>query len=108
MGGTMVIYAMKWDILSEKAEAYKNWAASAVKRLVAVPGVVEFRAYRPITGCHQVMVTVEFTDMQALASWQNNEETLKVFEEGHSYRTNMTRDIWGPSPVIPGPIRPGD
>jgi len=37
MEGGMVIYAMKWDILPEKSEAYKEWAASAVRRLVAVP-----------------------------------------------------------------------
>ncbi|MDX2463228.1 MAG: hypothetical protein QNK31_01840 [Porticoccus sp.] len=41
----MVIQVMKWDIRPEKAEAYPMWAKSAISRLLAIPGVVEFRAY---------------------------------------------------------------
>jgi heme-degrading monooxygenase HmoA len=103
----MVIYAVKWDIRPEKAEAYSEWAQSAVSRLLAVPGVVEFRAYRPVTGCHQVVVTYEFTDMQAWASWRDNEATQKVFDEGSECMTNMSLELWGPSPIIPEPIRLG-
>ena len=55
----MVLYIMKWDIHPDKAEAYLKWTGSAVKRS-AVPGVVEFRAYRPASGSSQIAVTYEF------------------------------------------------
>jgi heme-degrading monooxygenase HmoA len=103
----MVIYTVKWDIRPEKADEYPGWAKAAVSRLLAVPGVVEFRAYRPVTGCHQVVATYEFADTQAWASWRYNEDTQKVFDEGYIYMTNMSLELWGPSPIIPEPIRPG-
>lgn len=43
----MVLYILKWDVLPGKEEAYANWVSGAMKRVLAVPGVVEFRAYRP-------------------------------------------------------------
>ena len=92
--------------ITDRAEAYPDWAQSAVSRLLAVPGVVEFRAYRPATGCHQVAATYEFTDMQAWASWRHHEDTQKVFNEGNAYMTNMSLELWGPSPIVPEPIRP--
>ena len=46
----MVIYTVKWDIRPEKAEAYPEWAQSAM--------------------------------------------------------TNMSLELWGPSPIVPEPIRP--
>jgi heme-degrading monooxygenase HmoA len=103
----MVIQVVKWDIRQEKAEAYPEWAKSAVSRLLAVPGVVEFRAYRPATGCHQVVATYEFSDMQAWASWRYNEDIQKVFDEGYTYMINLSVELWGPSPIVPEPIRPG-
>jgi heme-degrading monooxygenase HmoA len=103
----MVIYSVKWDIRPEKAEAYPEWAKSAVSRLLAVPGVVEFRAYRPATGYHQVAVTYEFSDMKAWASWRYNEDIQKVFDEGYIYMANVSSELWGPSPIVPEPIRPG-
>jgi len=43
-----VLYLMKWDIHPDKVEAYLKWAEGAIRRTLAVPGVVEFRAYRPL------------------------------------------------------------
>jgi heme-degrading monooxygenase HmoA len=102
----MVIQVVKWDIRPEKAESYPEWAKSAVSRLVAVPGVVEYRAYRPATGCHQVVITIEFADMQAWAAWRYNEDIQKVVDEAYTYTINMSVELWGPSPIVPEPIRP--
>ena len=65
----MVLYLQKWTIRSEKREAYGAWAPSAIQRTLAVPGVVEFRAYRPATGEAEVAVAYEFADMAAWAAW---------------------------------------
>lgn len=102
----MVLYTMKWNIQPGMADQYRGWAQSAVKRLLSVPGVAEFRAYRMIAGSHQVVVTYEFADMQALASWQSNETTQKAMEDGTNYITDLRTEILGPSPIVPEPIRP--
>jgi quinol monooxygenase YgiN len=104
---TMVLYVMKWNILPDKVKAYLEWTQSAISRTLAVPGVVEFRAYRPATGASQVVVTYEFADMAAWAAWHDHEDTQKVLDELYTLTTNVSRELWGPSPVVPKPIRPG-
>jgi len=51
----MVLYIMKWDIHPDKAEAYLKWTEGAIKRTLKVKGVVEFRAYRPVSGDRQAV-----------------------------------------------------
>jgi len=103
----MVIYIMKWDIRPEKGEAYQEWAQSAISGLLAIPGVVEFRAFRTIMSSHQVAVMYEFKDMQSWVSWQDHEDTKKILEQGRHCITNISMELLGPSPVVPEPIRPG-
>jgi quinol monooxygenase YgiN len=103
----MVLTVIKWDIHPDKLEAYLKWTESAIKRNLAVPGVVEFRAYRGTAGAPQVVVTYEFADMAAWAAWYSNEDIQKVLTELHTVALNVSHEIWGPSPVVPAPIRPG-
>lgn len=103
----MVLYVMKWDILPDKVEAYTKWAESTIRRTLAVPGVVEFRGYRPVTGTYQVVITYEFADLAAWAAWQAHEDMQKVTDELRTLTTNLSTELWGPSPVVPEPIRPG-
>ncbi len=103
----MVLYLVKWNIHPDKAEAYGEWVRSATQRLLAVPGVVELRAYRPTTGTHQRVATYEFADMDAWAAWISSEEVRQALEEGRPLVTNACMELWGPSPTIPEPIRPG-
>jgi len=103
----MVVYVMKWDVHPDKADAYLEWTNSAIRRTLAVPGVVEFRAYRPATGASQVVVTYEFADMAAWAAWQTHEDTQQVLKELGTVAVGVTQELWGPSPVVPQPIRPG-
>ncbi|MCL4394554.1 MAG: antibiotic biosynthesis monooxygenase [Chloroflexi bacterium] len=103
----VVLQVMKWDIHPDKAEAYLKWTESAIKRTLAAPGVVEFRAYRGAVGAPQVVTTYEFADMAAWAAWQSDEESQKVLTELHTFALNVSVELWGPSPVVPAPIRPG-
>jgi antibiotic biosynthesis monooxygenase (ABM) superfamily enzyme len=91
----------------DKLEAYLKWADGAVKRILAVPGVVEFRAYRPVTGSSQLVTTAEFADLAAWAAWASNADMQKLQVELHTLALNVTVEVWGPSPVVPAPIRPG-
>ena len=102
----MVIYVMKWDILPD-VEAYTKWTESAIKRVIGAPGVVEFRAYRSAAGASQAVVTYEFEDMAAWATWDANEDVQNVKAELHRFATNVSTELWGPSPIVPEPIRPG-
>ncbi len=103
----MVLYVGKYDIRPEKAGEYVEWAKSAIARMSTIPGIVEFRAYRPATGSYQVVLTYEFADMKAWAAWNSNEDIQKLWDEARQYITNVSYELWGPSPVVPEPIRPG-
>ena len=103
----MVLFVIKWDIHPDKVEDYLKWTESAIKRTLAVPGVVEFRAYRPVTGASKVAVTYEFADLAAWAAWRSNEDVQEVLNELPTLALNVNTEIWGPSPVVPASIRPG-
>ena len=102
----MVLLIQKYDVRPEKAEAYMKWATeSAIPSILAVPGLVEFRGYRPVTGSHQIAATYEFTDMAACAAWLAHESYHKIMEEFRPFTTNLSTEVWGPSPVVPEPLR---
>jgi len=102
----MVLHISKYDIHPDKLEAYQKWVEGAIKRSLAVPGVVEFRAYRSVTGSSQIVSTWEFADMAAWAAW-NSSATMQTLQgEVHTLALNITNEVWGPSPVVPAPIRP--
>ena len=103
----MVLTVMKWNIHPDKVDEYKKWTESAIKRTIGVPGVVEFRAYRPATGSSQVVVTYEFPDWATWATWQEDEQTQSVLNELRTVAVNVSSELWGPSPVVPEPIRLG-
>jgi len=102
----MVLSVMKYDIHPDKLEAYLKWPKGAIKRLLSVPGIVEFRAYRGAAGASQVVTTSEFADMAAWAAWQSSDEVQKVIAELHTLAINVTTEVWGPSPVVPAHVGP--
>ena len=103
----MVLVVMKWDVHPDKAEAYLKWTEGAIKRTVGAPGVVEFRAYRPVTGATEVVVTYEFADLASWVTWYDNEDVQNVLKELRTVSLNANIELWGPSPVVPVPVRPG-
>lgn len=103
----MVLCVMKWDIHPDKLEAYQKWQAITLRTTLAVPGVVEFRGYRQSAGPNQAMVTYEFADMAAWAVWNSHPDIQKANNELHTFALNVTTELWGPSPNVPVPIRPG-
>jgi len=98
---------MKWTILPDKKEEYTKWTGGAIRRTLAVPGLVEFRAYRPATGEAQVVVTYEFADLEGWTAFYKHQDVQDVLEELRNLATGVTTEVWGPSPVVPAPIRPG-
>ena len=102
----MVLEVVKWDVHPDKAEAFLKWTESAIKRKLAVPGIVEFRAYRGVAGASQVVVTHEFANMADWVAWNSNGDIQKLKTELHTLALNVTSELWGPSPVVPAPMRP--
>jgi antibiotic biosynthesis monooxygenase (ABM) superfamily enzyme len=103
----MVLAVVKWDIHPDKTDAYLKWVPSAIQRDLAVPGVVEFRAYRMFVGSQQIVTTFEFADIAAWAAWQASAQVQQVLSELRTLALNVTSEVWGPSPVVPAPVRPG-
>ena len=86
------------------------WAALSQKGRDAVlqaPGLVEFRAYRNMLGSpHRRATHVWHT----LGDWGTLSESAawQAFDaESRAFTTNVRVEIWGPSPVVPAPLRPG-
>lgn len=103
----MVLVVVKWDIHPDKVEAYTKWVPTAIQRDLSVPGVVEFRAYRMLVGSPQIVTTFEFADVASWAAWQANPVIQDVLFELHALSLNLTSEVWGPSPTVPAPVRPG-
>ncbi|GIK43940.1 MAG: hypothetical protein BroJett011_77730 [Chloroflexota bacterium] len=103
----MVLYCLKWNIHPDKLEAYAAWTKGAIQSTLVAGGVTEFRGYRPASGAFQVVVTYEFEDMAAWATWHDVEAVQTVLAELRTLATDVTTELWGPSPLVPQPIRPG-
>ena len=103
----MVLYVVKWNLHPDKVEAYAKWVKSAIQRQMAVKGVVELRAYRSAAGSHRFVATYEFADMAAWAAWESHEDIQKTRNELDTLAIDVTTELWGPSPLISAPVRPG-
>ena len=101
----MVQYVLKWNIRPVKTD-YDDWAKSAIQRTLAVPGVIEFGAFRPMTGSHQAVIYYQFMDVAAWATWREAEAVQQVFDELYEYGSDVEIELCGPSPVVPQPLRP--
>ncbi len=103
----MVLHVNKYDMHPDTMDAYLKWTEGAIKRTLAVPGLVEFRAYRTVAGSSQLVITYEFADLAAWAVYNSNPEVQKLQIELRALALNVTSEVWGPSPVVPAPIRAG-
>jgi len=104
----MVLSVVKYNIHPDKTEAFQAWVQRTIPQILALTGVVEFRAYRPASGSWQVVTTTEFSDMAAWANAVSSEVWQQINVELHTLALDITVEVWGPSPVIPKPLRPGN
>jgi quinol monooxygenase YgiN len=104
----MVLSVVKYNIHPDKAEAFQAWVQRTIPRILALAGVVEFRAYRPASGSWQIVTTTEFSDMAAWASAISSDDWQQINNELHTLALDIEAEVWGPSPVIPKPLRPGN
>jgi heme-degrading monooxygenase HmoA len=103
----MIEVSISWDLLPNiDQDAYAEWGQKTAVGLLQAPGLIEFRAHRNVLGTPQARST---TVWQSLADWANytdSDEWRANEEEIRGYATNLRVEIWGPSPVVPEPLRP--
>ena len=103
----MIEECMTYDFLPGiNQQAYGEYAKKAIGAVLQAPGLVEFCAYRNVLGSPLVrLVTV----WQTLEDWARFAEsaTWQALEvELLSFVVNKHSELWGPSPVMPEPLRP--
>lgn len=105
----MIEVDLKYDLLPGcDMQAYQAWAKKAIGTVLQAPGIVEFRASRNMLASPQIRATSVFKTM---ADWANFAES-PAWEEikaelRDQFGTNISVDVWGPSPIVPEPLRPG-
>jgi hypothetical protein len=89
-------------------QAYLEFSRKALATMAKTPGLVEIRASRSLLGAPHVRLTVMW---QALADWAKfaeSPERFRIDSELLKFATNEAVELWGPSPVLPEPIHPGE
>ena len=103
----MVLWVMKYDINPDKLDAYGAWAQGAIPSAVGAGNVVEFSGYRPVSGSRGVVTTASFADLADWQAWYESDAVQTIIVEMASVTLNLETELWGSSPVLPQPIRPG-
>ena len=97
-----------WELLPNiDQEAYVEWAKETVGKILKAPGLVEFRAHRNILGAPQVRSTSVWQTLADWANYTDSNEWRALEDEFRAFATDIRIEIWGPSPVLPEPVRPG-
>ena len=88
-------------------QAYQEWAKKVIAIILRAPGIIEFRANRNVLGEPNIRTV---TVWKSLSDWGNFAESTQwqeiVTELSTRFAQNIQVGIWGPSPVIPDPLRP--
>ena len=97
-----------WDLFPDiDQEAYGDFAKKSIGAILEAPGLIEFRANRNILGSPQVRSTYVFRSLVDWASFTDSDQWRALEAELRIFATNIRIEIWGPSPVLPEPVRPG-
>jgi heme-degrading monooxygenase HmoA len=104
----MIEVFVTYDLLPNvDQKSYVQLLKKAIVPILSQPGIVEIRARRSLSGSPEVLILLVW---ETLADWNKFEikkewAALKA-EVTDAYATNMTIQVWGPSPIAPEPLRP--
>lgn len=88
-------------------QAYLEYAKKAFATMLKAPGLVEIRAYRSLLGSPQVRLTLVWQTLADWAKFAESPERQELDSELLQFATNIGIELWGPSPAVPEPLRPG-
>ena len=102
----MVEIAFTYDFVPGIDEAaYSRLAKRATAMMVSAPGFLEFRAHRSLVGTPHVRRTSVWESLVHWAALAQSREFQEITAEFRTYVTNVDVQMWGPSPLVPHPIR---
>ena len=105
---TTVEVHWSWDYLpGMDKKAYAEFAKNAVATFMKAPGLIEFRANRNVLGSPQARATTVWKSLGDWAKFGETKEWATVQAQLRTFVTNIRVEIWGPSPLVPKPVRPG-
>ncbi len=88
-------------------KAWAEFAKNAGAMYMKAPGLIEFRANWNMLGSPQVLVTTVWQSLSDWAKFVQSKEWAEHAAQLRTFVTNYRVEIWGPSPVVPKPLRPG-
>lgn len=104
----MIEVSVTYDFRQDIDEiAYQAFVEKAVRAELHAPGFIEHRGHRNISGSPQVRVTHVWNSLADWANFVDSIESRTIDAEFGTFVTNINLQIWGPSPVMPEPLRPG-
>jgi heme-degrading monooxygenase HmoA len=87
--------------------AYNEWAKKAIAAILKAPGIIEFRAFRNVLGSPLICATTVWQNLSDWSRFTEGGEWRKMEEELRAkFADNIQVGIWGPSPVVPEPLKP--
>jgi len=87
--------------------AYLEYSKRALATMLKAPGIVEIRSQRSLLGSPQVRLTLEWQTLADWAKFAESPERQKLDSELLKFATGIRIELWGPSPAVPEPLRPG-
>lgn len=104
----MIEVNMTYDLLPDiDQQAYGEFVKKAIATVLRAPGFVEFRANRNVLGSPQVRSTSVWQSLADWARFTESAEWQALELEFRTFLTNLDVQIWGPSPLVSEPLRPG-
>jgi hypothetical protein len=105
---TMIEVSKTYDLLPGiDLQAYLEFSRKSLAVMAKSPGLVEIRASRSLLGAPHVRLTVVWQTLVDWARFAESPERFRIDAELLKFATNEVVELWGPSPVVPEPIRPG-
>jgi len=95
-------YDLRYDI---DQKVYAAFVKKAIDAELHAPGFVELRAHRNVLGSPQVRVTHVWKSLADWVKFVDSPESRALDTEFRSFVANIEVQIWGPSPVMPEPLR---
>ncbi len=97
-----------WDFLPGiDQKAWAEFGKNATATILKQPGLIEYRVNRNLLGSPQVRDTWVWRSLSDWAKFTESKEWAEVNAKFRTFVTNTHVEIWGISPLVPKPLRPG-
>jgi antibiotic biosynthesis monooxygenase (ABM) superfamily enzyme len=88
-------------------QAYLEYSKRALATMLKAPGLVEICSFRSLLGSPQVRLSIKFQTLADWAKFAEGPDRQKLDSELLKFASQIRIELWGPSPALPEPLRPG-